>query len=191
MKRLTVVFGIISISAAGSLIAQVNRFNGSNVTGQLVLTTTVNVTQLAKVSATSASANIVSPVSELVESQLSTPMRRLHPALARNGWGGMRNPLLDNLLEPFAPSILGPSDWTAAASSAPPMQSSPAIPASAVFAFNGLTHQDQRLANGGNQLSVEPPSPNIAVGNGFVLQGVNNAIMVYNTTGTRLLAKVL
>ena len=40
--------------------------------------------------------------------------------------------------------------------------------------FDGLTHANQRLANGGNQFSVEPPSPSLAV-------------QVYSTAGVALL----
>jgi hypothetical protein len=57
--------------------------------------------------------------------------------------------------------------------------------------FNGITHTQMRLADHGNQFNIEPPSPAIAVGNGFVLQGVNNAVQVYNSSGTALLATVL
>jgi len=64
-------------------------------------------------------------------------------------------------------------------------------PASQASGFNGLTHAQQRLANHGNQFSVEPPSPAIAVGNGYVLEGVNNAVQVYTTSGTPLLPTVL
>jgi hypothetical protein len=59
------------------------------------------------------------------------------------------------------------------------------------FGFNGLTHLDQRQANNGNQFSIEPPSPSIAVGNGFVVEGVNNAVRVYSVSGNPLLPKVL
>lgn len=57
--------------------------------------------------------------------------------------------------------------------------------------FDGLTDFDQRYANNGNQYSSEPPSPSIAVANGYVLEGVNNAIQVYNVAGQPLLPKVL
>jgi hypothetical protein len=62
---------------------------------------------------------------------------------------------------------------------------------SGVFGFDGLTHAQQKLANNGNQYSVEPPSPSIAVGNGYVLQGVNNAVQVYNAAGAPLLNRAL
>jgi len=65
------------------------------------------------------------------------------------------------------------------------------VPASGSFGFPGITHFDQRNANGGNQFSVEPPSNGLAVGNGYVVEGVNNAIQVYSTSGTPLLAAVV
>src|SRR5260370_13499786 len=58
---------------------------------------------------------------------------------------------------------------------------------SSSFIFDGLTHFDQRQANSGNQLSVEPPNASIAVANNIILEGVNNAVRVYTTSGTTLL----
>ena len=58
-------------------------------------------------------------------------------------------------------------------------------------AFNGITHADQRNANHGNQFSVEPPNASIAVGHGYVLEGVNNAIQVYTVSGTPLLTTTI
>ena len=52
--------------------------------------------------------------------------------------------------------------------------------------FRGISHLDQRLTDGGNQFSTEPPDQALAVGNGFVLESVNLAIGVYNTAGTPL-----
>jgi hypothetical protein len=43
---------------------------------------------------------------------------------------------------------------------------------------NGLTHRDQRLANGGNQFSLEPPDQGLCVGGGFVVEAVNSVIQV-------------
>src|SRR5205814_1149594 len=60
----------------------------------------------------------------------------------------------------------------------------PEMPDSSFRGFIGLTHLDQRLyAGGGNQFSTEPPDQGLAVGNGFVLEGVNAAINVYDTNG--------
>lgn len=56
-------------------------------------------------------------------------------------------------------------------------------PGAGFFGFNGLTHRDQRLADNGNQFSLEPPDPALAVGNGFLLQAVNNALAVYDQAG--------
>ena len=70
-------------------------------------------------------------------------------------------------------------------------QSRPTISATGIIGFNGLTHLDQRNANSGNQYSVEPPNPSIAVSNGFILEGVNNAVQVYTTSGMPLLGTVV
>ncbi|HEX7733878.1 MAG TPA: hypothetical protein VF458_03420 [Ktedonobacteraceae bacterium] len=55
------------------------------------------------------------------------------------------------------------------------------------FSFDGLNHRQQRLANGGNQFSVEPPDQGMCVGNGFVMESNNDVLQVYSTTGTPLL----
>jgi hypothetical protein len=43
---------------------------------------------------------------------------------------------------------------------------------------DGLTHRDQRLANGGNQFSLEPPDQALCVGGGFVVEAVNSVVRV-------------
>jgi hypothetical protein len=50
--------------------------------------------------------------------------------------------------------------------------------------FQGLNLFNQRFANGGNQFSVEPPDQGLCVGNGFVLETVNDVLRVYHTDGT-------
>jgi hypothetical protein len=72
----------------------------------------------------------------------------------------------------------------------PSMKSLP-IGTSSSLGFNGLTHADQRLANGGNQFSTEPATPGVAVANGYVLEGIDNAVQVYTTAGVPLLASVV
>src|ERR1700730_16464727 len=70
----------------------------------------------------------------------------------------------------------------------------PNVPASFVVGFqapgfhgfNGLSHVDQRLANNGNQFSLEPPDQGLCAGNGFVIETVNDVIQVYNTQGIPL-----
>src|SRR5262249_15591666 len=50
--------------------------------------------------------------------------------------------------------------------------------------FNGLNFRQQRLANGGNQFSVEPPDQGMCAGNGFVVETVNDVFRVFHTDGT-------
>ncbi len=58
--------------------------------------------------------------------------------------------------------------------------------------FNGLSHADQRLAGtgqyAGTQFSLEPPDQGLCVGNGFVVEPINDAFAVYNESGTQLTA---
>jgi hypothetical protein len=51
------------------------------------------------------------------------------------------------------------------------------------LSFNGLTARQQRLANGGNQFTVEPPDQGLCVGNGFVLETVNDVLRIFDTSG--------
>jgi len=52
------------------------------------------------------------------------------------------------------------------------------------LSLQGLNFNNQRFANGGNQFSVEPPDQALCVGNGFVLESVNDVLRVYRTNGT-------
>ena len=52
--------------------------------------------------------------------------------------------------------------------------------------FDGLNFFDQRFANGGNQFSVEPPDQGLCVGNGKVVEIVNNVYQVFDTRGRAL-----
>lgn len=54
------------------------------------------------------------------------------------------------------------------------------------LSFDGLNHRDQRLANGGNQFSVEPPDQALCVGGGFVLESLNQVLRVYDSSGNPL-----
>ena len=47
--------------------------------------------------------------------------------------------------------------------------------------FNGLNHRDQRLANNGNQFSLEPPDQGLCVGGAYTIEAVNTALAVYST----------
>ncbi len=54
------------------------------------------------------------------------------------------------------------------------------------LSFQGLNHRDQRLANGGNQFSLEPPDQALCVGNGFTVEATNSVIRVWSTAGASL-----
>jgi hypothetical protein len=66
-----------------------------------------------------------------------------------------------------------------------PVVSSPG----AATGFNGLSHADQRTAGTGNyvdtQFSLEPPDQGLCVGNGFVVEPVNDALAVSSTAARR------
>src|SRR5215470_12294825 len=56
-------------------------------------------------------------------------------------------------------------------------------PLSVVTSFDGLNHRNQRLANGGNQFSLEPPDQGLCVGNGFELEVINDVLKVFTPSG--------
>src|SRR5581483_12363408 len=55
------------------------------------------------------------------------------------------------------------------------------------FSFEGLNHYQQRYARGGNQFSVEPPDQGMCVGNGYIVEAVNDVLNVFNTSGQSVL----
>ncbi len=56
------------------------------------------------------------------------------------------------------------------------------------FGFEGLNHYQQRYSRGGNQFSLEPPDQGMCVGNGDVVEVVNDVFNVYNAaTGASVL----
>jgi hypothetical protein len=58
------------------------------------------------------------------------------------------------------------------------------------LAFEGLSVRDSRYADGGNQFTGEPPDQALCVGAGFVMEGVNTAIAVYDHSGAQLVPTV-
>jgi hypothetical protein len=48
------------------------------------------------------------------------------------------------------------------------------------FGFEGLNHYQQRYSRGGNQFSVEPPDQGMCVGNGYVVEAVNDVLNVFS-----------
>ena len=55
-----------------------------------------------------------------------------------------------------------------------------------LLSFTGITQRDQRLTNGGNQFTVEPPDQGLCAGNGYVLESVNDALRIYDASGNAL-----
>ncbi len=55
--------------------------------------------------------------------------------------------------------------------------------AEAALTWAGLNHRDNRLANGGNQFSSEPPDQALCVGPNHVLEAVNTVLRVYDKAG--------
>jgi hypothetical protein len=53
--------------------------------------------------------------------------------------------------------------------------------------FEGLNFYQQRYSRGGNQFSVEPPDQALCVGNGYVLEAVNDVLNIYNSSGASVL----
>jgi hypothetical protein len=54
--------------------------------------------------------------------------------------------------------------------------------------FDGLNFFNQRFSNNGNQFSVEPPDQALCVGNGYVLESVNDVLAVYSNNSPTPLA---
>lgn len=57
------------------------------------------------------------------------------------------------------------------------------------FSLDGINHFAQRfVAGGANQFSIEPPDQGLCVGNGFVLETVNDTLQIFDTSGNPLTA---
>lgn len=180
MKASLLTLLVLIIASALTQTARAQTvYAGAPVTGQLFLSGTVNLTQLAQGTVTQLKPLLTAaPSSTGSTADLTKLIPFLHPPLS-----GASRGTIKAVPHTAAISILS------RAGSVP--QALAVSQASVTLGFDGLTHAQQQLANNGNQYNVEPPSPSIAVGNGYVLEGVNNAIQIYNTSGTPVLAKVL
>jgi hypothetical protein len=84
----------------------------------------------------------------------------------------------------------GTISFSAGAGGGPSVSSGPKAKSNPVFnsGFEGLNHYQQRYSRGGNQFSVEPPDQGMCVGNGYVVEVVNDVFNVYSAaTGASLL----
>ncbi len=193
MRRFRLLALGIVTTVSPALVAQSALYSGVNVTGQLVLSGTENLRQLAESPQAQARPSLIPEAlaSGLANEHLPHLLaKRLHPPIQASA---------------FASTLTSPATVT------PPLSVTSSasfgfngharvgkfggrllsVTSSASFGFNGLSHLDQRNANGGNQFSTEPPTPSVAVGNGFVMEGVDNAVQVYSLSGTPYLPLVV
>jgi hypothetical protein len=163
---MTRIFLYILFTQSFLLAQSQSQYTGSNVTGQLALTHTVNVRQAA---------------------QSTTGLSRLSNMI-QNFTGPDFNPNAQpKRLAPAAKTQQTQIAVSGSLQSGPAMRSLEVNPGTSSFGFTGITHYDQRTANGGNQFSVEPPSQGLAVGSGYVVEAVNDAYQVYSESGVPLL----
>jgi hypothetical protein len=92
--------------------------------------------------------------------------------------------------EPGPDPYNGTISFSTGAGGGPSVSSGPEAKSNPVFnfGFEGLNHYQQRYSRGGNQFSVEPPDQGMCVGNGYVVEVVNDVFNVYSAaTGASLL----
>src|SRR2546425_11374176 len=80
-------------------------------------------------------------------------------------------------------SVLRGSGSGISAATAKKAKSNPEVNTS----FEGLNLFQQRYARRGNQFTVEPPDQGLCVGNGYVVEAVNDVVNVFNSSGTSVL----
>ena len=110
------------------------------------------------------------------------------PAAASSGGG-----FVDTTKDATAPRDRGTLSSVASALALPsPNGTALSMSAGGARTFPGLTHADQRLAGTGayvnTQFSLEPPDQGLCVGNGLVLETINDAFAVYSKAGAQLTA---
>ena len=93
------------------------------------------------------------------------------------------------------PGVSGNNSPARARAAGVPTPAGDTIGAGEFFPLQGLSQFDQAVAatgqaNGSNG-QLEPPDQGLAVGNGFVVEAINNAIQIYLTNGTPLLPSAL
>jgi hypothetical protein len=166
-----IVLGILLLSVSTTIAQVQNYYAGSPATGQLILTTTVNPVQIGSTQSTSQAA---------IRSRQSVMATNRGPEAPRFS-GRPSRPML---VRPNFSVELATNTVTATSQSLTINSTAPGI------GFNGVSHADQRLANSGNQLSVEPPNASIAVANGYVLEGVNNGVRIFTTSGNPVMQTI-
>ena len=172
------------LSALPGLVQSQTTYTGSNATGSLTLSTTVNVMQVAQANA--AGVQALGAERAFLRAMGAFEVHNLFSTGApKHLPRHIRPPYLAMLGAKRNLALLGVQPL---ASTGTPSTTYLNVVNGGAFNFNGLTQVDQLDANGGNSLvSLEPPNPSIAVANGYILEGVNNAIQVYDRTGKALL----
>ncbi|MCU1237532.1 MAG: hypothetical protein JWP63_5499 [Candidatus Solibacter sp.] len=198
MKFLAISAIAFALPASWSLRAQSQSvYSGASATGQLVLTRTVNLSLKAQNRSASVAASKLNGRPAALSAGTSVqpdpgkaiPLLRPPFSPGRSPRAATAESMAGSMAESMSESMIGSPNRVHTTPSL--AQSLTVVPQTQASGFNGITHAQQRLANNQNQFSVEPPSQAIAVGNGFVLEGVNNAVQVYDTAGTPLLPTVL
>ncbi len=106
-------------------------------------------------------------------------------ATARTAVGGHH--LRPSVPERPVKELLGPPRAALQGLSAPVAEGLPVTaPRGIRTRIDGLTLADQRTAAAGNSGTTEPPDQALCVGNGYVLEGVNDVFAIYSTTGAKL-----
>jgi hypothetical protein len=62
--------------------------------------------------------------------------------------------------------------------------------AAGINGFDGLTVLEEEDTDNGNNILLEPPDQALAVGNGFVVEDVNDALSIYDQHGKQLVAAI-
>lgn len=162
-RRGLLEFALVLGLAAGLSAAQAETptFAGQMMPGKLVPAATVNVGEVAKTPE-------IGEISTAGQEVVKEADENLRPPMAHTG--RVISPRMPSTPRAAAPNSSAPLDFRG---------------------FNGLTHLDQRSARRGNQFSLEPPDQALAVGNGFVLEAVNEALNIYTTGGFQALPRPL
>ncbi len=180
MSRLHLLSFGVAVTAL-SLSAQTTQYFGVNVTGQLALVSTQNVLQLAQANSQLLQSNVRSASPSAAGPRLANTDDARVAGLPNRGRRQASQESLGSQLLRLSPRLARMSAELAL----------PVNPTTSSFSFMGMSEYDQRSADGGNQLNVEPPSQGLAVANGYVVEGVNNAFQVYSTSGQPLLPSVI
>ena len=163
----------LGVLAAAPAYSQVQNYAGSNATGIMTRTAVVNLTTLAGGGGFALRSGFSLTATSTSGPEFVSKTLRNADAVESRG--------LARQIQSFSLTTAVTGSTTT---------SLPVTTASGLVGFNGLTHKDQRESNGGNQFSIEPPNQSIAVSNGYILEGVNNAVRVFSITGTPLVPTV-